>query len=198
MRQKVRQKIGQNCARASERRTGERGERGKHPANVHELPRDEARPRGFEPLTFGSVDRCSTSVPTDARGPRDKRDLIGPTAGRLSAIPRASERSRRGAPDNPAAVPRMQHSRAAVLPPREPSTPARSAAFTPCESEGLRGLCCRDLTPCRGRAYASSSRRCATATEAKGNVKMVLGRAECSPRCGGADRGCALEPPDPR
>ena len=38
--------------------------RGKLPANAHKLPRDVARPRGFEPLTFGSVDRSSTSFAT--------------------------------------------------------------------------------------------------------------------------------------
>jgi hypothetical protein len=61
VRQKVRQKIGQNRSRASERRTSSPGSRDKRPANAHQLPRDEARPTGFEPVTFGSVDRGSTT-----------------------------------------------------------------------------------------------------------------------------------------
>jgi hypothetical protein len=96
--QKGLQKVGQNRSRASERRNDDLSGRDKVPANAHDLPRDEARPTGFEPVTFGSVDRCSTSVPADARGPRQTR-LGWSDGGRLSAIPRASERSRRGAPD---------------------------------------------------------------------------------------------------
>ena len=56
---KTRQKIGRNRSRASERRTRSPSARMEVPANAHEVPSQVARPRGFEPLTFGSVDRGS-------------------------------------------------------------------------------------------------------------------------------------------
>ena len=56
-RQKSRQKIGQNRSRASEQRTRVLRARDEAAANAHDLPSQVARPRGFEPLTFGSVDR---------------------------------------------------------------------------------------------------------------------------------------------
>jgi hypothetical protein len=60
---KVRQKIGQNRSRASERRTDAAHARNEVPANANDLPREGARPRGFEPLTFGSVERGSKTGP---------------------------------------------------------------------------------------------------------------------------------------
>jgi hypothetical protein len=59
---KTRQKLGQNRSRPSERRNRVLRARDEVPANTHKLPRDEARPRGFEPLTFGSVDRRSIQL----------------------------------------------------------------------------------------------------------------------------------------
>jgi hypothetical protein len=60
-RQKSRQKIGEKRSRASEPRTQLARRRNESPAHAHDLPSPEARPRGFEPLTFGSVDRRSTA-----------------------------------------------------------------------------------------------------------------------------------------
>jgi hypothetical protein len=58
----VRQKIGQNRSQASERRTRVVRGRDEVPANAHDRPSRVARPRGFEPLTFGSVDRRSNAA----------------------------------------------------------------------------------------------------------------------------------------
>ena len=52
----TRQKLGQNRSRTSEPRTRVMSARDEVPANAHDLPTQVARPRGFEPLTFGSVD----------------------------------------------------------------------------------------------------------------------------------------------
>jgi hypothetical protein len=60
-RQKVRQKIDRNRSRASERRTTDQRKQEERPANARDRPRQVARPRGFEPLTFGSVERSSNS-----------------------------------------------------------------------------------------------------------------------------------------
>ena len=67
---KVRQKIGQNRSWASEQRLGNPGSGDKCPANAHVLPRDEARPTGFEPVTFGSVDRSSNRPAPTAESSR--------------------------------------------------------------------------------------------------------------------------------
>jgi hypothetical protein len=56
---KTRQKLGQNRSRASEPRTPVLSTGSEVPGNAHHLPSRVARPRGFEPLTFGSVDRGS-------------------------------------------------------------------------------------------------------------------------------------------
>jgi hypothetical protein len=56
----TRQKVGRNRSRASERRTCVVRARHEAAANGHNLPSPAARPRGFEPLTFGSVGGDST------------------------------------------------------------------------------------------------------------------------------------------
>jgi hypothetical protein len=57
---RTRQKIGQNRSRASEPRTRVMRARNKAPGNADHLPSRVTRPRGFEPLTFGSVGGDST------------------------------------------------------------------------------------------------------------------------------------------
>jgi hypothetical protein len=57
---KTRQKLGQNHSRASEPRTRVPSTGIEVPGNAHYLPSRVTRPRGFEPLTFGSVVGAST------------------------------------------------------------------------------------------------------------------------------------------
>jgi hypothetical protein len=57
---KTRQKLSQNRSRASEPRTRSLSVGTEVPGNAHHLPSRVTRPRGFEPLTFGSVVGAST------------------------------------------------------------------------------------------------------------------------------------------
>jgi hypothetical protein len=89
MRQKVRQKIAQNRSRASEPQTLIATPRHEGPAYAHDLPSLVARPTGFEPVTFGSVDRRSIQL------------SYGRSGVQVSAGAVVGDRERRGRDSNP-------------------------------------------------------------------------------------------------